>query len=351
MDRFRVALSGDFLKADGAPAYPMFDLGPLRADPAIELVYVTPVDGRMPAAGLADFDALILLAARFDAASVPCDGRLALVARFGVGYDNVDLDACTKAGIAVAITPDGVRRPVAVSILTFMFALAGRLFDKDRLARMGPPGWAERGAYMGMGLTGRTFGQLGVGNIGRDVLGLLAPFGMRRIAHDPHVDPASIASLGAEPVSIERLFREADFLSVSVPLSAETKGIVNGARLALMKPTAYLINTARGPVVDEAALVEALRAGTIAGAGIDVFEAEPCPADAPLLALDNVIATPHSLCWTDECFAGIGAGDVEATLAVKAGGAPKTVVNRAVLGRSEWVGRAARLRERFGGGR
>ncbi|MGE0723413.1 MAG: NAD(P)-dependent oxidoreductase [Alphaproteobacteria bacterium] len=351
MDRFRIALSGDFLRADGTPAYPMFDLGPLRADPAVELAYVAPVDGRMTAGDLRGFDALILLAARFDAASVPGDGRLALVARFGVGYDNVDLDACTAAGIAVAITPDGVRRPVAVSILTLMLALAGRLFDKDRLARKGIPGWAERGGYMGVGLTGRTFGQLGVGNIGRDVLGLLAPFGMRRIAHDPYVDPAAIAALGAEPVAIDRLFREADFLSVSVPLSAETKGIVNAERLALMKPSAYLINTARGPVVDEAALVKALRERRIAGAGIDVFEQEPCPADAPVLALDNVIATPHSLCWTDECFAGIGDGDVRAALAVKAGGTPASVVNRAVLQRPEWTARAAGLRERFGGGR
>ena len=351
MGKFRVAISGDFLKADGTPAYPMFDLGPLRADPSIELLHVAPVDGRMPAEELRGFDALILLAARFEASSVPGDGRLALVARFGVGYDNVDLAACTEAGIAVAITPDGVRRPVAVSILTFMLALAGRLFDKDRLARKGPPGWAERGAFMGVGLTGRTFGQLGVGNIGRDVLGLLQPFDMRRIAHDPHVEPASIRALGVEPVSIERLFQESDFLSVSVPLSAETQGIVSAERIALMKPSAFLINTARGPVVDQAALTAALAERRIAGAGIDVFEIEPSPADTPLLQLDNVIVTPHSLCWTDECFAGIGAGDVKATLAVKSGRAPDTVVNRAVLTRPQWTARLARLREQFGGER
>ena len=118
MDKFRVALSGDFLKPSGEPAFEDFDLSPLRDDPAIEMAFVEPVDGVMPAAGLEGFDALILLVAKFGEASVPADGRLSLVARFGVGYDTVDLDVCTRNGIACCITPDGVRRPVATSILT-----------------------------------------------------------------------------------------------------------------------------------------------------------------------------------------------------------------------------------------
>jgi D-3-phosphoglycerate dehydrogenase len=338
--RFRVALSGDFLKADGEPAYPMFDLQPLRLAGA-ELAYVAPVDGAMRAADLEGFDALILLGARFGADSIPADARLGLVARFGVGYDTVDVAACTAAGIAVVVTPDGVRRPVAVTVITFMLALATRLMAKDRLARRGPEGWAMRSAHMGMGLTGRTLGLLGIGNIGADVLRLAAPFDMRFIAHDPYVDAATARALGATLVDIDTLFREADFLSVNVPLNETTRGLVGQRLLDLMKPTAFLINTARGPIVDQQALFAALSAGRIAGAGLDVFEVEPVPADEPILRLDTVIVAPHALCWTDECFAGIGAADVRAVLAAMKGEAPPGLLNRDVLETPQWRRRAA----------
>jgi len=348
MSKFRIALSGDFRKPDGAPAYPVFDLSPLEDDADVEFFYVEPVDGVIPAAGLADTDVLILLAARFSADSVPADGRLSMVARFGVGYDNVDVDACTKNGIAVAITPDGVRRPVAVAVLTFILALAGKLFTKDRLVRAGPEGWAKRSDHMGLGLVGRTLGQLGIGNIGAEVFRLAKPLDMTFIAHDPYADPGLAAELGVELVGIEDLFRRADYLSVSCPLNDETKGIVNAERLALMKPTAFLINTARGPVVDQAALTDALARGVIAGAGLDVFEQEPTADDEPLAAMDNVILTPHALCWTDQCFAGIGAADVRAALAVKRGEDPVGVVNRSVLEDDRWQTRLADYRARFG---
>jgi len=331
MARYRVALSGDFRKPDGTPTYPMFDLSPLTSRPDIELVWVDPVDGVMPAAGLEGCDALILLVPRFSRESVPKDGRLALVARFGVGYDSVDVEACTEAGIALAITPDGVRRPVAVSILTFVLALSQKLLIKDKLCRQGPEGWAKRAEHMGVGLVGRTLGQLGMGNIGAEVFRLAAPFGMRHIAHDPYVDPTLARELGVELVSLETLFRESDFLSVSVPLSPATRHLVNAERLALMKPTAFLINTARGPVVDQKALYRALVEGRLAGAGLDVFETEPCPADEPLLSLDTVICSPHALCWTDQCFAGNGAADIRHVLDVLAGRPPSSVVNRDVL--------------------
>ena len=163
---------------------------------------------------------------------------------------------------------------------------------------------------MGEGLVGKTLGQLGMGNIGAEVFRLAAPFGMRFIAHDPYQDPKVAAELGVELVGLEELFRRADFLSVSVPLSEATHHIVGERLLKLMKPTAYVINTSRGPMVDQRALHRALTDGTIAGAGLDVFEVEPCPADEPILQLDNVIVAPHALCWTDECFAGNGAADV-----------------------------------------
>jgi len=339
MSVFRVALSGDFKKPDGTLAFPMFDLGPLENDPNVEFAYADPVDGRMTADSLAGFDALILLAAVFDADSIPDDGRLAVVARFGVGYDTVDVDACTDAGIAVCITPDGVRRPVAVTILTFITALAGKLFDKDRLTREGPAGFAKRADYMGTGLVGRTMGSIGIGNIGAEAFRMCAPLEMKHIAHDPFCDPAVAERLGVELVSLERVFTDSDFLCVNTPLTPETTHIVNAERLATMKPTAYLINTSRGPTVDQPALVDALKNGTIAGAGLDVFDPEPPSPDDPILHLDNVICTPHALCWTDQCFAGIGASDVAQVLMIKNGEAPPHMVDKGLADDERFVAR------------
>jgi phosphoglycerate dehydrogenase-like enzyme len=348
MAKFRVAVSGDFTKADGTPAFPDFDMSPLDQNPNIEWAYI-PGDTPIAARSLEGFDALILLIPRITPESFPKDGRLALIARFGVGYDTVDVPACTANGCALVTTPDGVRRPVAVAILTFMLALAGKLKAKDTITRGGPEGWAQRTQHMGVGLVGRTLGQLGMGNIGAETFRLARPFEMRFIAHDPYVDPKVAGELGVRLVDLETLFREADFLSVSCPLNDETRYIVNAERLALMKPTAYVINTARGPVVDERALVEALRSGQIAGAGLDVFESEPYPADHPINRLDNVLLTPHALCWTDQCFAGIGAADVAAVFEVMRGRVPRGIVNREIVDNSAWRAKLDRYKAAFGG--
>ena len=345
---FRVAISGDFRKSDGSPTYPDFDLVPLRAAPGVEVVYLETANP-LRAEQLEDFDALILLTHRFDAQSTPRGGRLAVVARFGVGYDTVDVEACTRAGIALVITPDGVRRPVAVSIVTLMLALTGKLMVKDRLTRQAAAGFAKRSDHMGVGLVGRTLGSLGIGNIGAETFRMAKPFDMRFIAHDPFADKAVATELGIELVGLDDLFRRADILSVSCPLTPETRHLVNAERLALMKPTAYLINTARGPIVDQKALTKVLQERRIAGAGLDVLEQEPPDPDDPILALDNVILAPHALCWTDQCFAGNGAADVKAVLEVQHGRAPRGVVNRAVLETDVWKTRLGDLGRRFGG--
>lgn len=341
---FRVALSGDFKKADGSPTYPDFDLAPLRAAPGVEMEFLEP-SNPIRAKQLEDFDALILLAHRFGPESVPKSGRLGVVARFGVGYDTVDTEACTNAGVALVITPDGVRRPVAVSILTLMLALVGKVMVKDRLTRQAAAGYARRSDHMGVGLVGRTFGSLGIGNIGAEVFRLLKPFDMKFIAHDPYADKKVAADLGIELVGLEDVFRRADVLSVSVPLSPETHHIVNAERLGLMKPTAYLINTSRGPVVDQKALTKVLQGDLIAGAGLDVLEQEPPDPDDPILTLDNVLLAPHALCWTDQCFAGNGAADVAAVLEFQHGRVPRGVVNRNVLESARWKKRLAGLGE------
>lgn len=344
---YRVALSGDFRKADGSPTFPDFDLTPLRQAKNVEMVFL---DNANPLKGeqLEDFDALILLAHRFDAGSVPKSGRLAVVARFGVGYDTVDVPACTANDIALVITPDGVRRPVAVSIITFMLALTGKMMVKDKLARQGPPGFAARGEHMGVGLVGRTLGSLGVGNIGAEMFRMAKPFDMNFIAHDPYADKQAAADLGIRLVSIEELFSQADVLAVNCPLTPDTHHIVNAERLALMKPTAYFINTARGPIVDQKALTKVLQENKIAGAGLDVFEQEPTDPNDPLLQLDNIIAAPHALCWTDQCFAGNGAADVKAVLDVMKGQLPRGIVNRDVVDRPGFKAKLEGFRSRFG---
>src|SRR5687767_1729415 len=345
-DKFRVALSGDFKKADGSPTFPDFDVEPLRKAPGVEVEYID-ASNPVRAEQLADFDALILLMPRFARESVHPNGRLSVVARFGVGYDNVDVPACTEAGIPLVITPDGVRRPVAVSIITLLLALTGKLLIKDKLTRGGPETFNQRVDHMGVGLVGRTLGSIGIGNIGAEMFRLAKPFDMKFIAFDPYVDPKLAADLGVEMVGLEDVFRRADILAVNCPLTPETHHIVNAERLRLMKPTSYLINTARGPIVDQKALTEVLSERRIAGAGLDVLETEPPAADDPILKLDNVILAPHALCWTDQCFAGNGAADVRAMLDIQQGRVPRGIVNRKVIDDPRFKARLAKYKESF----
>jgi phosphoglycerate dehydrogenase-like enzyme len=342
---FRVALGGDFLKADGSPAYPDVDLSPLTSRPGMAVDYVA-FGPEVSAAALKGYDALILLGGYFKGVSVPPDKRLAIVARFGVGYDTVDVEACTAAGIALTITPSGVRRPVAVAILTLLLALAGRLTEKDRLTREGAEGFARRNAHMGIGLIGRTLASIGMGNIGSEMFRIAKPLDMRFIAHDPYADRATATDLGVELVDLATVFREGDFITVNCPLSEATRHLVNAERLALMKPAAFLINTARGPIVDQVALVETLAARRIAGAGLDVQEWEPPDLNDPLLRLDNVILAPHALCWTDQCFSGIGASAIRSVLDVANNRVPEGLVNGAVLDNPYWQERRSRIASR-----
>jgi phosphoglycerate dehydrogenase-like enzyme len=169
---------------------------------------------------------------------------------------------------------------------------------------------------------------------------------MKLIAHDPYADSKLADELGVELVGLEDVFRRSDIVSVSCPLTPETRHLVNAERLALMKPTSYFINTARGPIVDQKALTKALEGRRIAGAGLDVLETEPPDDKDPILKLDNVVFAPHALCWTDQCFAGNGAADVRAVLDVQHGREPRVVVNRQVLETETWKKRLLEFRKR-----
>jgi phosphoglycerate dehydrogenase-like enzyme len=207
-----------------------------------------------------------------------------------------------------------------------MLALSHKLLIKDRLTREGR--WGEKLNHMGQGVRGRTLGLIGVGNIGREIFQLAAPFEMRQIGYDPFLTQP-IPSV--ELVPLETLLQDADYVVVCCALTPDTHHLLNAERLRLLKSNAYVINVARGPVIDQAALTMALSKHQIAGAGLDVFDVEPISSDDPLLGLDNVILSPHAICWTDECFAGIGRSACQSLIDMASGRPPTHVVNREVL--------------------
>jgi D-3-phosphoglycerate dehydrogenase len=325
---FRVGVTRDFLKPDGTCGFGDIGLGLLDAA-GIPWEFLSASGPEVPTEAARDFDGLLVLAPKVTARTLEGVGRLRVVARFGVGFDNVDVMACTRAGVLLTITPEGVRRPVAVAALTFLLALTHKLLVKDRLTRAGR--WAEKLDHHGRGVTGRTLGILGLGNIGRELATLARPLGMTVQAHDPWADPAACATLGVTLVPLETLLRTSDYVCVCCVLTQETHHLLNAERLALLKPSAYLINVARGPIIDQAALTRCLRERRIAGAGLDVFEKEPIDPADPLLGLDSVILTPHAICWTDECFALNGRSAIGSLVDVAAGRVPKHVVNREAL--------------------
>lgn len=323
---FRVGLSPDIPRTDDGGI--QYDLGLQLFDscPGLEWSVIPggPVS-EISAEQLQGLDALLLWASVLSAEALEGADSLRIVARIGVGYDTVDVEACSRKGIPVTITPDAVRRPMACSTMLFVLALAHRLLVKDAISRRG--GWRESWDHVGTGLTGRTLGLIGAGNIGRDVFRLAKPFEMSHIAYDPLLEPDVAAAEGFELVDLDRLFTDSDFVCVLAPLIPETIHIVNAERLARMKPTAFLISLARGQLVDEQALVKVLTERHIAGAAIDVFEQEPVDPANPLLALDNVIVTPHSICHTDEVFRLMGESACRGVIDVKEGREPKFVIN------------------------
>lgn len=329
--KFRVGITRDNLKPDGKP---IFDESAFKIldDAGIEYEFLPENEPELTPEAAAEYDALAVMLAKVSRRTVSGPNRrLKLIARFGVGYDTVDVPACTENGVILAITPDGVRRPVATSALTFILMLAQKVMTKDRITREGR--WNERLNHFGTGLSGRVLGSIGVGNIGSELFRLAAPFGMKHLACDPYITQESVAPLGVKLVDMDTLFRESDFLCVNCPLNDETRKLVSTRQFSLMKPTAYFINTARGPIVDEQSLYGALKSNRIAGAGIDVFEQEPVSPDNPLLKLDNIVVTPHHICLTDECINTIAASVFNACRDLAKGRVPKNVVNQEVLGR------------------
>jgi D-3-phosphoglycerate dehydrogenase len=224
--------------------------------------------------------------------------RLAAVIRTGIGLDTVDIPAATRHGVCIAHVPDFCYDEVADSAWTLILAVARKLFEADRRVRSGE--WVPSALLPVHSLRGRTLGLVAFGHIARKVAERGRAFGVRLIAYDPYVDQSAMAAEGVEKVSLDELLGRSDVISLHSPLTPETRGLINAAAFARMKPGAILVNTSRGPVVDEPALIDALRSGRLGGAGLDVLATEPPARDNPLFTMQNVVLTPHSSSTTVE---------------------------------------------------
>ena len=295
----KVGFTRDYYDKDGNFILDCPGFRSLKEMPGIEREIFAEMLPEVTPPQIEDYDIVVTRTfSRWTERSFVGNDRLLSLHRNGVGYDRIDVPALTKAGVLLCITPDAVRRPMAVAIITFILALSTRLLLKHQLTSEGR--WSDVAKDNGYGLVGKTLGSLGVGNIGHEMFKLARPFGMKHIAYDPYLKPEDVSDVDLKLVDMDTVLSESDFLNISCPLSEKTRHLIGEKELKKMKPTAFLINTARGPIIDEAVLIKALRERWIEGAALDVFDQEPTPPDNPILKLDNVIVTAHAMGFTDE---------------------------------------------------
>ena len=258
--------------------------------------------------------------------------RCRVIVRFGIGVDNVNVDAATERGIMVANTTDYCINEVADQAMSFLLAFARGLFPAGKIAR--DAAWDLNRLPKFHRLDGQMLGLIGLGHIGRAVAARARAFGLKILVHDPYVTEEVAQSLGGRWVDLDSLLTRSDYVSIHVPLNKETQGVIGANALSKMKRTAFLINVARGKIVDQAALCTALQERRIAGAGLDVLETEPATPDDPLLVLDNVILTPHSAWYSEESRREMRRRAVGQVVSVLKGELPYSLVNREVLQKS-----------------
>jgi phosphoglycerate dehydrogenase-like enzyme len=358
MRTFHLALTGDFLGSDGQSAYGDLGLSLLRGASYVQYRFLTEQAPRendadywkrfysmeVKAQDIAGLDGLIVLRPWVTRRTFPGGaGRLVVIGRSGAGYDKIDVPACTDNNVALFNVPMVLNHSTASTALLFMLALAKRLPEQERITRQNR--WDLQAQVMGSELLGRTLGIIGLGHSGRELVRLAAPFQMRLLAHSPHADAGDARALGVRLTSLEEVLGEADFVSLHCRLTDATRHLIGARELALMKPTAFLINVARGPVVDQAALVTVLREHKLAGAGLDVFEIEPPPPDDPILRLENVILTPHWNASTTDVWQATGRAMAEGMLRAARGLVPDHVVNPEVLSRAGFRAKLERFAE------
>ncbi len=261
-----------------------------------------------------------------------------VISRYAVGLDHVDLDAAAEHGVVVTHFPAYCTNEVADHTFALLLALNRRIVQFDRDLRTGS--WLQHEHHTDQIMRGpipalqdSTLGLVGIGRIGAAVARRAVPFGLRVLATDPHVDADEIRARGAEPVSLPQLLSESDIVSLHCPLTPETRGLIGATEFARMRPTAILVNTARGPVVDLDAAVQALRDGRLAGAALDVVYPEPLPLDSPLFTFENVIVTPHAAYYSERSVQTVRTETLFAAIDVLRGVRPQFVANPAVLDR------------------
>lgn len=343
---FDLRLTGDFLDTDGRA---VGDLGLDLLAPAAHVKYAFLEDQR-PQAGdpnyqdrlyslettpehVAMADGLIILRPWVKAAAFSAGAdKLVAIGRAGIGYDKIDLAACTENNVVVFNSPHGLTHSTASAAMLFILALSKRLGLQERILR--EHRWDRQKEAIGDDLAGKTLGIVGLGQTARELIRLLAPFGMTVIAYSPHAEPKQAVELGVALIkTLDALLQQSDYVSLHGRLTAATHGLIGERELGLMKPSAFFINVARGEMVDQAALVRCLRERRIAGAGLDVFEQEPLDKNDPLLALDNVILTPHWLCTTQEAIRSTVGAIFKGMLQVADGRLPENILNPAVVDR------------------
>ncbi len=259
-----------------------------------------------------------------------------VIGRYGVGLDNVDLDAAAERGVVVTHVPSYCTNEVADHAFSMILALNRRIVELDRDLRRGA--WIASHSGTRTILRGKvlplresTLGIIGFGRIGRAVAERAKPFGLRLVAHDPFSDESTVRQAGVEPLGLDDLLSQADIVTIHCPLTPDTRGLMGPDQFARMKPTAFLVNTARGPIVDLGAAIEALSSGRIAGAGLDVTYPEPLPASSALYTLPNVILTPHSAYYSERSIDVVRDETFASTMMVLQGRKPPTVANPGVL--------------------
>jgi D-3-phosphoglycerate dehydrogenase / 2-oxoglutarate reductase len=299
----------------------------------IDLVRMQTRDPEILIPCVADADALIVQWASINRKVIEAMTRCKLISRYGIGVDMVDLQAAGEHGIPVANVPDFCIEEVSDSTIAYILNLNRRITFLDRYVRSG--GWGSPRPlpiWPPQRLSGQTVGFVGLGNIGRAAAKKAGLLGLETIGYDPYVQPALLEGLNLEMVSLTELLRRSDYVSLHCPLVEETRGLVGAEQLALMKPTAFLINMARGPVVVQTAVYEALVNRTIAGAALDVLDPEPPDPADPLLQLENVIVAPHASSGSTQAVKQLRRDTAQNVVDALSGKLPRSIVNKKALG-------------------
>jgi phosphoglycerate dehydrogenase-like enzyme len=329
-DRYVVGLTRDGYRADGSSIFG--DIGLERLDAAgIEHHLLPELTNPIDPASLEGLDAVLSFGhLHFDGAIAKAAPRLKHIARFGAGYDGIDLEGLASAGVVVTNTPTAVRMPLTLATITLLLALAHRLPQNQRVAQSGQ--WAEgRGRHRGAGVQGRTLGIVGLGGVGGEVARIAQHLGFTLVGTDrPEARPRA-EELSVEFLSLLDVARRSDYVVVAAALTPQTRHLIDGAFLMAMKPTAYLINAARGELVEPSAVRSALLEGRLAGAAFDVLDREPPAADDPILTHPDVIVTPHCLCWTEDFTRDVSTSVIESLIDGANGRQPRHTLNPSVF--------------------